>query len=309
MKGADAGVAISLPAGESNERTNERVNARQFFYATCWQSGHRVPLFRTLPRTWKNITSFWQPCTKRPRIHRVHIFVDRRTPNIVLVPFIPRPLFPTPSGTRPDWLLKVPGGRGRIGRCSQNDPCLTGYNLPCRLRPSVEAAVCRFRRLSLEKIAPRALPTVSIPARKLSREVGGRPWSVVAARPTDPPARAGFPLLLIPAASIYRVAGPPQNGSLEIAVLLEPFSLDVAATDRWGNTSIHLAAAACNYDLLKLLARRANLDLAEVSRRGLGLGIRPREQGCYCRGRRIFYCVDASYLILPDRVHNGMPSI
>ena len=46
--------------------------------------------------------------------------------------------------------------------------------------------------------------------------------------------------------------------------LLEPFPADVMAVDRWGNTSVHAAAARCDYDTLKLLARRANLDIATV---------------------------------------------
>lgn len=55
-----------------------------------------------------------------------------------------------------------------------------------------------------------------------------------------------------------------QGRSIEVAALLEPFTGDVTARDRWGNTSVHLASAGCDYELLKFLARRGNLDLSQV---------------------------------------------
>lgn len=56
----------------------------------------------------------------------------------------------------------------------------------------------------------------------------------------------------------------PQAGTVEIVALLEPFLCDIAAIDRWGNTAVHVAAEGCNYNLLKFLARRANLDITKV---------------------------------------------
>lgn len=62
-----------------------------------------------------------------------------------------------------------------------------------------------------------------------------------------------------------------QGGSTEVAALLEPFSGDVSAPDRWGNTSIHLASADCDYWLLKFLASRGNLDLNQVREKNVRL--------------------------------------
>lgn len=49
-----------------------------------------------------------------------------------------------------------------------------------------------------------------------------------------------------------------------MVVLLEPFWSDIVKPDRWGNTSFHLAAAACDYEIVKFLARRSNLDIGLV---------------------------------------------
>ena len=49
-----------------------------------------------------------------------------------------------------------------------------------------------------------------------------------------------------------------------MVVLLEPFLSDIVKPDRWGNTSFHLAAAACDYEVVKFLARRSNLDIGLV---------------------------------------------
>lgn len=56
-----------------------------------------------------------------------------------------------------------------------------------------------------------------------------------------------------------------KGGAIEVVALLEPFFSDIVAKDRWGNTAVHIAAAGCDYELLKLLARRANLDIEKVS--------------------------------------------
>lgn len=55
-----------------------------------------------------------------------------------------------------------------------------------------------------------------------------------------------------------------QGGAVEIVALLEPFLAEIMAVDRWGNTPIHVAAAGCHYDVLKVLVRRANLDIDKV---------------------------------------------
>eukprot|EP00903_Cladosiphon_okamuranus_P008594 g8243.t1 len=57
-----------------------------------------------------------------------------------------------------------------------------------------------------------------------------------------------------------------EGGTVEIVALLEPFLSDITAIDRWGNTAMHVAAEGCNYDLLKFLARRANLDVTKAVR-------------------------------------------
>ena len=55
-----------------------------------------------------------------------------------------------------------------------------------------------------------------------------------------------------------------QFGRLDIASLLEPFPEDVMAVDRHGNTALHHACSAANYELCKLLAKRANMDVDAV---------------------------------------------
>eukprot|EP00752_Nemacystus_decipiens_P004997 g4543.t3 len=57
-----------------------------------------------------------------------------------------------------------------------------------------------------------------------------------------------------------------EGGTVEIVALLEPFLSDITAIDRWGNTPVHVAAEGCKYDLLKFLARRANLDTNKAVR-------------------------------------------
>ncbi|CAM9491761.1 unnamed protein product [Scytosiphon promiscuus] len=57
-----------------------------------------------------------------------------------------------------------------------------------------------------------------------------------------------------------------QGGAIEVVSLLEPFLSDIVAKDRWGNTAVHIAAAGCHYELLKLLARRANLGIEKAVR-------------------------------------------
>lgn len=49
-----------------------------------------------------------------------------------------------------------------------------------------------------------------------------------------------------------------------MVALLEPFLSEITDKDRWGNTAVHVAAAECNYDLLKFLAHRANLEVRKV---------------------------------------------
>ncbi|CAN0006552.1 unnamed protein product, partial [Ectocarpus sp. 6 AP-2014] len=57
-----------------------------------------------------------------------------------------------------------------------------------------------------------------------------------------------------------------QGGAIEVVALLEPFLSEITDKDRWGNTAIHVAAAECNYDLLKFLAHRANLEVRKAVR-------------------------------------------
>jgi Ankyrin repeats (many copies) len=52
-----------------------------------------------------------------------------------------------------------------------------------------------------------------------------------------------------------------SSGRLDMVALLEPFPEDVTARDRSGNSCMHGAAAAANYDLCKYLAKRANMDV------------------------------------------------
>ena len=63
-----------------------------------------------------------------------------------------------------------------------------------------------------------------------------------------------------------------QGGATDVVVLLEPFWSDIVAPDRWGNTSFHLAAAACDYEVLRFLARRSNLDIGLVGQGWGGRG-------------------------------------
>lgn len=78
-------------------------------------------------------------------------------------------------------------------------------------------------------------------------------------RPNDPPL----------ACRCYRLTRL-KGGATEVVGLLEPFLSDIATKDRWGNTAMHVAAAGCNYELLKLLARRANLDIEKVCSATIG---------------------------------------
>ncbi|CAM9985221.1 unnamed protein product, partial [Ectocarpus sp. 8 AP-2014] len=57
-----------------------------------------------------------------------------------------------------------------------------------------------------------------------------------------------------------------QGGAIEVVALLEPFLSEITDKDRWGNTAVHVAAAECNYDLLKFLAHRANLEVRKAVR-------------------------------------------
>lgn len=43
-----------------------------------------------------------------------------------------------------------------------------------------------------------------------------------------------------------------QSGSMDMAVLLEPFPEDVTARDRTGDSCVHVAAAAVDYELVKV---------------------------------------------------------
>lgn len=54
------------------------------------------------------------------------------------------------------------------------------------------------------------------------------------------------------------------SGSIGMVALLEPFPEDVLAKDRAGNCPIHAAAAGANYEILKYLARKANMDIDET---------------------------------------------
>jgi myosin-5 len=55
-----------------------------------------------------------------------------------------------------------------------------------------------------------------------------------------------------------------SSGTMDMVTLLEPFPEDVFAADRFGNSPMHSAAGAANYDLMKYLARRANMDVEEA---------------------------------------------
>ncbi|CAM9455312.1 unnamed protein product [Phaeothamnion confervicola] len=52
-----------------------------------------------------------------------------------------------------------------------------------------------------------------------------------------------------------------SSGRMDMVALLEPFPEDVFAVERLGNTCLHYAAGAANYDLMKYLAKRANMDV------------------------------------------------
>ncbi|CAM9114900.1 unnamed protein product [Pylaiella littoralis] len=52
-----------------------------------------------------------------------------------------------------------------------------------------------------------------------------------------------------------------ESGGMDVVVLLEPFPEDVEAKDLEGNTSVHVAASAVDYDLVKYLAKRGNMDV------------------------------------------------
>ncbi|CAM9430236.1 unnamed protein product, partial [Discosporangium mesarthrocarpum] len=55
-----------------------------------------------------------------------------------------------------------------------------------------------------------------------------------------------------------------QSGSMDMVTLLEPFPSDVLERDRRGDTCVHHAAAAANYDLIKYLAHRVNMDVVRA---------------------------------------------
>ncbi|CAM9678957.1 unnamed protein product [Chrysoparadoxa australica] len=52
-----------------------------------------------------------------------------------------------------------------------------------------------------------------------------------------------------------------SSGRMDMVTLLEPFPEDVLAQEKYGNCCTHYAAGAANYDLMKYLAKRANLDV------------------------------------------------
>jgi myosin-5 len=52
-----------------------------------------------------------------------------------------------------------------------------------------------------------------------------------------------------------------SSGRLDLVVLLEPFPEDVFAADIFGSTCVHKAASTFSYDLMKYLAKRANIDV------------------------------------------------
>lgn len=43
-----------------------------------------------------------------------------------------------------------------------------------------------------------------------------------------------------------------QSGAMDMVALLEPFPEDVTARDRDGNSSLHVAASAANYEMVKV---------------------------------------------------------
>ncbi len=52
-----------------------------------------------------------------------------------------------------------------------------------------------------------------------------------------------------------------ESGKMDIIKLLQPFPEDVFAQDKFGNSCIHKAAETHNYDLMKYLARKSNMDV------------------------------------------------
>ncbi|CAM9491552.1 unnamed protein product, partial [Scytosiphon promiscuus] len=57
-----------------------------------------------------------------------------------------------------------------------------------------------------------------------------------------------------------------ESGAMDVVVLLEPFPEDVDAVDLDGNSSVHVAASAVDYELVKHLSERNNIDVAKALR-------------------------------------------
>eukprot|EP00903_Cladosiphon_okamuranus_P008596 g8244.t1 len=55
-----------------------------------------------------------------------------------------------------------------------------------------------------------------------------------------------------------------ESGAMDVVVLLEPFPDDVTAKDLNGDSSVHVAASAVDYELVKYLARRNNMDVEKA---------------------------------------------